>query len=155
MFSSRGWEMVKVRAERLPIFKYNLNGFPFCRPFRLKRVLCCALRIPANLIDGIAQWISQSYYIVDSRTRLSLWIAYLAQLLLAVELGRRKRVYTSVPKHYIPFDPSTTVFTLPDCCDVCLVRLLLFRLLLFRLLQFRLAQYYHFVYSTFLYFYLQ
>ena len=46
---------------------------------------------------------------------VTLCIAYLAQLLLAVELGRRKRVYASVQKHYIPFDTSTTFFTLRPC----------------------------------------
>ena len=42
----------------------------FCL-FGLENVLCCALRTLAKLIDGITQWISQSYCIVDSHTRLS------------------------------------------------------------------------------------
>ena len=40
-------------------------------PFGLKEVLCCALHTLAKLIDGIVLEISQSYCIVDSRTRLS------------------------------------------------------------------------------------
>ena len=47
--------MVKARVERLSNFKYNLYGFPFFRPFGLKKVLCCALHTLAKLIDGIVQ----------------------------------------------------------------------------------------------------
>ena len=40
-------------------------------PFGLKEVFCCTLHTLAKLIDGIVLEISQSYCIVDSRTRLS------------------------------------------------------------------------------------
>ena len=40
--------MVKARVERMPIFKYNINGFTFIRPFGLKEVHCCTLRTLAT-----------------------------------------------------------------------------------------------------------
>ena len=46
-----------VLSERLPNFKYNLNDFPFFRPFCLKEVLCCALRtLATGLEPALLDW---------------------------------------------------------------------------------------------------
>ena len=96
------------------------------RPFRLKRVLRCALHTLANLINGIAQWISQSYYIVDSHTRLSHCESLTLHSYCLPWSWGEESVYTllchniiypsTLRQHSLPFDhilfPSNTFFTL-------------------------------------------